>query len=131
MSLQCSSSSYATGISDPTIVDRNDCAVRAISVAKGIDYAQAQLILAAAGRQRFQGTKRSTVEKALGTTGSWEAKGGTLKSFVRNRPKGRFYVVLWAKSHQTSHAIAVVDGVVHNWGYVDGRTRVWWFVEIP
>jgi len=81
--------------------ERNDCAVRAVSVVAGIGYAEAHAALRAEGRRNGQGTYFAQYKQALEKMG-FEVKpfvlffSRTTKTLVRNGelPKGRKFLVI-------------------------------------
>lgn len=91
--------------------ERKDCAVRAVAVAFSLPYSESYARFAAAGREPGKATPRyisRDVITALGGCRLDEWKGKTLARFLREAPAGRYVVGV------TGHAIAVIDGVVHD-----------------
>lgn len=105
---------YATVHGD--MPEHRDCVVRAVSVASGKPYSTIHAQLKACGRKDRRGTKLQTSAcfftmffpnanyKNLQVLGR-----PTLSQFVRAYPTGRF--VLFTRAH----ALALVDGIVHDW----------------
>lgn len=93
--------------------DRRCCTINALSVSAGIPFETAQQIGAKAGRKRnrgFFGKKLLPVAKRYGVTyRKLRFKRMTLQRFIRTYPTGKYYV------ETTSHAFAVIDGVVNDW----------------
>ena len=103
---------YAKGSSQ----ERNDCAVRAFSVASCVSYKEAHKLYKAAGRKDKKATPphlsslviRQEIPEAKHYL-DYALKRITLKKFVEENPKGHFIVGV------TCHALAICDGVVHDW----------------
>ena len=122
-----SSSSYSVS---PIAGENRDCAVRALSVAASISYEHAHRLLKAAGRMDKGSTPHHTITIAINTSFPEATLG---KSPKRGVPlsqmllfgyfaKGRYLVVTGR------HALAVVDGVVHDWRY-RSKLRVYYFFK--
>jgi hypothetical protein len=97
--------------------ETRDCAVRAIAIAASIPYAHAHALLKAEGRKDRHGTKLLMSEKALIKTNAM-VEGlhfiGTLSQLIQIYPRGRYYVTV------RHHALALVDGVIHDQGSIAG-----------
>jgi len=105
--------------------DKYDCSVRSMSVAAGITYDEASALFREEGRLPNRGTSVACTERVLRRLG---------RSGVRLYPP-RLSVPLaqmllfgyFAKgsfvAHTAHHALAIVDGVVHNWN-ASGRIRI-------
>lgn len=116
--------------------DRNDCSVRALSIAANMPYADAHRLFALAGRRDGRRTPvfvTAGIHERLGytripTVGSTHyGTQMTVAQFLRAHPRGRYVL------HRRSHAFAVVDGVVHDWASGTGtRSRVQraWLVSL-
>lgn len=104
--------------------ERNDCAVRALSVAANMPYTDAYALFADAGRQPGCGTYPWTSAKVFERLGFDQVvvryeRSLTLTQFVKAHPVGRYTV------HRRGHAFALIDGVVHDWSVGSGpRSRV-------
>jgi hypothetical protein len=90
--------------------DINDCMVRAYAVTKNIPLVEARALFAAHGRRPGHGTSWAIAVAVLGTP-SLPPRVTTLQllmtlGYFRT---GRYIVIT------SSHAMAVVDGVIHNW----------------
>lgn len=102
---------YATGGSD----ESNDCSVRAFAVAACVDYYVAHDIFAKAGRRPRHKTAGWITESVMvryfpnvHQVYAYDRR-MTIKRFVELYPKGHYLV------HVRGHALAVCDGVTHNW----------------
>lgn len=116
--------------SDFGIVEKNDCAVRAIANVGAFSYPLALKLMAQEGRPRGRGTPWDTLHKVYTMAGAFDVtyygermrrlsekrgvslrpQGMTLETFLERHPKGRYVVVI------TKHALAVVDGAVVDMG---------------
>lgn len=116
--------------SDFGIVEKNDCAVRAIANIGAYPYPVALKLMAQEGRSRGRGTPWDVLDKVYKMAGAFDItyyggrmrkmaqkhsvpfreKGMTLETFLERHPKGRYVVVI------TRHAIAVVDGTTVDTG---------------
>lgn len=120
--------------------ERNDCAVRAMSLVLNRPYSEVHQDLAARGRRDGRGTRNTIISDSMlvltadvgqrAIESEWlhvRTKAPTLATFVRERPHGRYLVLV------RGHALAVIDGVVHDWtnGGSGARSRVikYWRVE--
>jgi hypothetical protein len=99
------------------LTERKDCVVRALAVAGKLTYARAHELLAEAGRKNGCGTPHSSIQQAVA-----QLFPGAVKIRAPNRScplaqmllfgyfdKGSYLVIT------TRHALAVVDGTVHDW----------------
>lgn len=104
--------------------ESNDCAVRALAVAACLPYASAHALFAAAGREPRQTVSEAQVHRAIAAAVPGAAfrrpmRGAvTLARFVAAFPTGHYVVCT------SNHALAVVDGVVHDWRPARPRRRV-------
>ena len=91
--------------------DKNDCSIRAMSCATGCSYEQASVLYSAAGRTLKKGTEVFiTAQVCEQWLKMYEVSAGMqLAMFIVMHPKGRFIL------HVRGHALALVDGVVHDW----------------
>lgn len=106
--------------------EKNDCAVLAIATLEGIAYTQAYEKLFSAGRKFRHGTYIASyanthgyVERPLvgGVSGS-ERLHLTLRDVANIWNKGKFLIC------NRNHAMALIDGVVHNIGEPPWRSEV-------
>ena len=92
--------------------DRNDCSVRSLATAACLPYDDAHAAFAKHGRKSGRKTPTSVTAKVVKDffPHAQSVKGGiTLNRFVAAYPVGHFVV------HVRGHALAVCDGVVHDW----------------
>jgi hypothetical protein len=123
--------------------ETNDCSVRALSLSTGVSYTKAHDLLKTEGRRDRKGSKLPMIKNSLhslivdhvivdfqelvpsavmtennrfyGTS----PRRPTLQSIVDKYPTGRYLIIV------TGHALAMIDGVIHDKGEVSGpRTRV-------
>lgn len=100
--------------------EKNDCAVRAVSIACETDYRSVHTLMTAHGRRHRCGTNFETTTKAVISALDYDAvditsrvRGKTVKTVARELHNGRFLVRV------SRHILAVVDGKVEDW--TDGR----------
>lgn len=115
--------------------ETNDCAVRALAIATQTPYAEVHKNLKAKGRRDRRGTKLAWITEAVKqlAPGSEEIVPSSISSCgsrfrisypnlsdtLRKYREGRYVIVV------TGHAIAVIDGIVHDSGQIKGgRSRV-------
>jgi hypothetical protein len=113
--------------------ESRDCAVREFATATDIPYARAHALLKAAGRRDRKGTRTTSFNLALATSGiDYECLpirldgllGGsrtfpTLAQTVQRYSTGRYVIMT------CNHAMALIDGVIHDKGAVSGsRSRI-------
>ena len=109
--------------------ERYDCAVRALMVAACVDYNTAHAACKAAGRADRDGTAEWTLARAIdvlvpGGAAQYIGEHGTVAGGAFRCRIKRPTLGAWLAEHATGHYIvlvpghylAVVDGVVHDWG---------------
>lgn len=99
---------YATGNGE-----RNDCSVRAYAVAACVSYESAHQLYTKHGRLPGKRTRYMTTTLVLRETfpnATSLSPYISLNRFVAMNPKGHFIL------HTKSHAFALCDGIVHDWG---------------
>lgn len=104
--------------------EKNDCTVRAAAVRFTTSYTRARELCASVGRRENHGLRLCQIEELLEKMGlnyiefpKWERP--TLNQFIKDHPKGRFYVVI------RGHAIGIVDGACIDTVTPRGRAKVW------
>ena len=122
---------YGTARTIPT--ELNDCAVIAASVAINIPYAAVHAVFAAAGRKPRRGTSVRKINASLASLASaaGAAKPDQVSHLPRVRGQKNLTLAQWLATHRTGrhlvvvtgHAIAVIDGVVHDWGRATSGPR--------
>ena len=115
--------SQGTGFSE-----KRDCSVRAAATASGLPYEQVHAVFTKHGRKPKRGTPTAVSIDAHKEMFKSEPQRGervTVAEFVRRNPIGRYVL------HVRGHALAVVDGAVHDWSYGPRRRvrRYWWIPE--
>jgi hypothetical protein len=116
--------------------EHNDCGVRALAIAAAIPYSEAHGLLKAEGRRDRKGTKANWIISAMRKSGIQAEEitvrdpklhwyGGnsytnpTLAEIIRAHQTGRYLVIV------NGHALAMIDGVIHDKGEIAGaRSRV-------
>lgn len=92
--------------------ERNDCTVRALAIATETSYNKAYMKLAAAGRKRNKGFHVCDILKSNSVHFDHTfkklrfRKGITLRKFLKNYPKGIYYV------QKRGHVFVIRDGAV-------------------
>jgi hypothetical protein len=106
--------------------EENDCTVRALSLAGNISYAKAHKIAKDRGRKDLKAFNSFLLILEARKQGmNWKIlrngtklmlfEGDTIAKFSKTHPKGRYLLCT------RSHAVAVVDGVIHD--TFDSRRR--------
>jgi hypothetical protein len=98
--------------------ERNDCVVRALSLAFNRAYPEVHAVCAKVGRKPWKGMYRHQSDAAIailsgkpdakGTRYVWRRDCPTFAQFARENPVGRFFVI------KRDHAVALIDGVYHD-----------------
>lgn len=96
--------------------ERNDCTVRATSLALNKPYKEIHKAFSDKGRRWGKGVNLATLETVLtGFVGNtlethrhWQHGRLTLKRFIDYHPTGKWVVI------KRGHAFAVIDGVAHD-----------------
>ena len=113
---------YASPSRD-TVGEDNDCAVRAIAVAKGTSYAAARQLLTCYGRGRGKATPLPLLSAALAdlchAKHCYHRGGLTRSQFVAQYPEGHYVVA------SRSHAFAIRNGTVYDWK-PNSTARILW-----
>ena len=105
-----------------------DCTVRALALAAELDYDIAWLLLAESGRKlgkshpMFLGLLEAARQGYIQYRRVDDC-GQTLKQFTAAHPSGRFILRI-SGTPRINHAIAVIDGVVHDKAPSHGRKQV-------
>ena len=105
-----------------------DCTVRALAIAGGIDYEVAYIIAEDAGRMPAKSypwaqVVREWMNQGFGTY-DWNIGNGTVASFIRNNPRGRFVLRVYTYGAKSGHVFAVIDGVIYDNSPVSTRQEV-------
>jgi hypothetical protein len=111
--------------------ERNDCVVRALSIAANLHYSTAHEYCARAGRPSRRGMYEPQINRAIslieGRTVqmNWVSSKMTLAQFASLNPVGRFMV------SKRGHAVALIDGVYHDMADCGARSvvRKWYRFE--
>ncbi len=102
--------------------ERKDCAVRSFSVAACVSYEFASKLFEKHGRKHNKGTSftvsDSVIKEEFPNHVFVGAEGLTLPNFAKRYNKGHYIV------HVRKHALAIVDGVIHDWR-PRPKTKVW------
>lgn len=97
--------------------EEKDCAVRAYSTFKDVDYATAHALFAEHGRKNGAATYNTTIATILNGVQLHEG-GMTLGRLLERFPSGKLYVL------KRGHAFAVVDGCVHDNVLLGPKTKI-------
>lgn len=110
--------------------EHNDCTVITFALVFNTTYEKAHKhIKYQCGRTNRRGVPiRRDLAASLKNTDfriwSYDKKSSpTLKKFVESYPEGRYYVCV------RGHALAVIDGVIHDWKY-GPRRKVQWVMRV-
>lgn len=112
--------------------EHNDCTVKAVAKAAGKTYEWGHMVMKTYCKRRNRGRAYTStyVPLALDKLGITHKVGPytrenkiTLKKFCEKHPVGRYIVAT------SGHAIAIVDGVVYDWGDKPLR-RVYWACRV-
>lgn len=119
--------------------EHNDCSVRALSNCTGMSYKSSHDIHKSSGRKNRKGTDWTALHCAYGTaqmelksicgksylstlahrtTGVPISAGTTVKTFLKNNPKGKYILII------KSHALTVIDGGIIDGSLVNVNSRV-------
>jgi hypothetical protein len=105
------------------IVERLDCAVRALATAMDIPYYQAYKVFEHSGRKpRHKSYNTINALNNLGLIIIYD--GRTLTAWLKDHSIGNFIV------HKRGHLFAVKNGIVYDLAPVSGRTQVQWYAEV-
>lgn len=104
------------GMKSSGFKEHNDCAVRAYVHFKDVSYDKAHALFKANGRKDRKGTHYFTIMKVLGRTN--EKGGMTVNQLMRQHPGKTMYVVI------RRHALAIVNGIIHDTFKSGGKSRV-------
>lgn len=105
--------------------ERRDCTVRALAVRLTTTYKRAHELCAEAGRQVGRGMRLSEMRPMLEKLGLYvqaPIKKQTLGRFVKEHPRGRYFVVI------LGHAMGLNNGVIQDTDKLRERARVLWYV---
>jgi len=101
----------------------NDCTVRALAAVKGIDYDEAHVTLAVAGRVKGRGLRIDRLKKVYADQGGgcYINRGDrpTLAQFIKQHGPGRYIVLV------NKHVFALIDNVQYDMHLNGARKRVW------
>jgi hypothetical protein len=101
--------------------EKHDCTVRAAAIRFTTSYARAHELLESVGRRVGHGVNLYAISSLLEKMGLEIRKPLfriTLNQFIKQNPKGRFYVVV------RGHAVGIIDGVCIDTVTPKGRARV-------
>jgi hypothetical protein len=113
--------------------ERNDCAVKAFAIVMNTSYDRAHKHLSLqCGRQhRKHGPIQcdKVLPESLKNTKhrvgpyAWVGEKVTIKKFCDKHPIGRYFVLV------RGHAIAIIDGIVYDWGDKP-RRQIYWAMRV-
>lgn len=120
--MQHSSDQYATIGKEAN--EKRDCVIRALSIAACIDYNTAHALLKKHGRKDKRGTPLHVsiaALKELFPDVEMKSANVSLDFFARSHTQGHYLV------YTRNHAIALCDGVIHDWSsHPRYRVRYYW-----
>jgi len=104
-----------------------DCTVVALSLAGNVPYEKVHLAFMHAGRKDGHGIHTPPIIrkvcKELGLKALYAKKKGTINTFIKQRPKGKFFCL------RRGHAFAVIDGIVHGESNTDCHLKIAWAIK--
>ena len=121
---------------DPTLSDRNNCALNAMSIVLNKPYYDVYRTFKDHGRVTGKGSsirmittalnilKQGSPEKAIN---NWQMPTKlklSLAKFAKQYPKGKYYVI------KSNHALALIDGVWYDNQEPNPRSYVKWFFKV-
>lgn len=104
--------------------EQNDCTVRAAAIRFTTSYTRAHELLKEIGREPGRGINSRILKNLFDKMGLELRKPLfkiTLGQFIKQNPKGRFFVVVRA------HAVGISDGVCIDTLPPRLRMKVWWY----
>jgi hypothetical protein len=127
---------YVKHLADITSMDKNNCALNAMSIVLGKPYYEVYKTFLEHGRVGGKGSsvrmittafnvlKQGTPEKAIN---NWQMPTKikmSLAKFAKQYPKGKYYVI------KSRHALALIDGVWYDNQVPNPRTYVKYFFKV-
>jgi len=118
-----------TGSTPDTADETQDCVVRSLALATGVEYDEVHAICRENGRENRRPTKDATifaVAKQMGLEVIFPPARPTLAAFIRANPRGSFVVI------RSGHAFTLINGMVHDWkdGSTGPRSRVRYVLKV-
>ena len=118
-----------TGSTPDTANEAQDCVVRSLALATGVEYDEVHAICAANGRENRRPTKDVSVfavARQMGLEVVWPSGRPTLAAFIRANPRGSFVLI------RSGHAFALINGMVHDWkdGDTGPRSRIRYALKV-
>ena len=119
--------------------EHNDCSVRALANCTGMSYKNSHGIHKSSGRKNRKGTNWISLSSAYAkaqmelksicgksylsalahrTTGVSISAGTTVKTFLKNNPKGKYILII------KCHALTVIDGGIIDGALVNANSRI-------
>lgn len=123
-------------LADPTLSDRNNCALNAMSIVLNKPYYDVYRTFKEYGRVTGKGSsvrmimtsynvlKQGSPEKAINNFQMPTQVKLSLSKFARMYPKGRYYVI------KSNHALALIDGVWYDNQVPNPRSYVKYFFKV-
>jgi len=123
-------------LADPTLSDRNNCALNAMSIVLNKPYYDVYRTFKEYGRVTGKGSsirmimtsynvlKQGSPEKAINNFQMPTQVKLSLAKFARMYPKGRYYVI------KSNHALALIDGVWYDNQVPNPRSYVKYFFKV-
>lgn len=133
---------YIKSLADASGLDRNNCALNAMSIVLNIPYYSVSETFKNLGRVRGKGCSVRMITTALNTF-KWHREADipidkwiktksqhptklkmTLANFAKQYPKGKYYVI------KSKHALALIDGVWYDNQIPNPRAYVKYFFKV-
>jgi len=123
-------------LADPTLSDRNNCALNAMSIVLAKPYYDVYKVFKEHGRVTGKGAsvrmisialnvlKQGSPEKAINNFQMPTKLKLSLAKFAKQYPKGKYYVI------KSNHALALIDGVWYDNQEPNPRSYVKYFFKV-
>ena len=127
---------YIKSLADPSGLDRNNCALNAMSIVLNKPYYSVSETFKTLGRVRGKGASIRMITEALNTFKHYPGVADinnyqmptklkiSLAKFAKMYPKGKYYVI------KSKHALALIDGVWYDNQKPNPRAYVKYFFKV-
>jgi hypothetical protein len=127
---------YIKSLADPSGLDRNNCALNAMSIVLNKPYYSVSETFKTLGRVRGKGASIRMITEALNTFKHYPGVADinnyqmptklkiSLAKFAKMYPKGKYYVI------KSKHALALIDGVWYDNQIPNPKAYVKYFFKV-